>query len=90
MIQVSCGSKSSLCLAITKNGIVRLTSTPPLDSAKYKTDKKVTDPEIIKILEQPLSKSSAGKNKNKKKKKKPSKKAAAGGDEDEDESSSEE
>lgn len=46
-----------------------------MDLSKLKTDKKITDEEVLKILEQPLSRNT-GKNKNKKKKK-PSKKAAA-------------
>jgi hypothetical protein len=53
-----------------------------LDVAKYKTENKITDEEILKILEQPVSKSSASKNKNKKKKKKP----AAKKDDSEDDS----
>ena len=54
---------------------------------KYKTDKKITDPEILKILEEPLAKSTKAKGKNKKKKKKPAKKEA---DPDEEDSSSDE
>ena len=76
-----------MLLVITKNGLIRLTSPPPPDPEKYKTDKKITDPEILEILEQPLSKSTGSKNKNKKKKKKPAKRAA---DEDDEDSSSEE
>jgi hypothetical protein len=59
-----------------------------LDTSKYKTDKKITDEEVLKILEQPIGKT-ATKNKNRKKKKKPAKKAAAEED-DEEESSDEE
>lgn len=55
--------------------------------SEFTTDKKITDPEILKILERPLAKSTGAKGKNKKKKKKPAKKAA---DEDDDASSSEE
>lgn len=69
--------------AITKNGVTRLSAPPTPDLAKFKTDKKITDEEILQILEQPTSKNSS-KSKNKKKKKsakKPS--AAAGGDEEE-------
>lgn len=68
----------------------RLAKPPPLDVAKYKTDKKITDEEILKILEQPIGNPS--KNKNKKKKKKPAKKAAAAGAaaEEEEESDDEE
>ncbi|EGS20506.1 putative curved DNA-binding protein [Thermochaetoides thermophila DSM 1495] len=75
-------------IAITKNGITRIGGPPAWDLSKFKTDKKIEDEEILKILEQPLSKN-AGKNKNKKKKKK-AKKAAAKPDEGEEESSDEE
>jgi hypothetical protein len=51
-----------------------------------KSDNKITDEEILQILEKPLSKSTGSKSKNKKKKKKPAKKAAS----DEEESSSDE
>ncbi|KAI1261149.1 peptidase M24, structural domain-containing protein [Xylariaceae sp. FL1019] len=61
-------------LAITKNGITKLGAAPALDVSKYQTDKKITDEEILKILEQPLAKNK-GKSKNKKKK---TKKAADG------------
>lgn len=74
-------------LAITKNGITRLAAPPTLDLSKYKTDKKITDEEILKLLEQPISKASSSKSKNKKKKKKAAKKAED--DEDEEESSDE-
>jgi curved DNA binding protein len=73
-------------VAITKNGMTRLAAPPSGDLSLFKTDKKITDEEILKILEQPLSKGAGSKNKNKKKKKKPAKKA----DEDEEESSDEE
>ena len=53
-------------IAVTKNGITRLSAPPTPDLTKFKTDKKITDEEILKILEQPLAKES--KNKNKKKK----------------------
>ncbi|KAK3207923.1 hypothetical protein GRF29_96g843318 [Pseudopithomyces chartarum] len=71
-------------VAVTKNGITRLAQPAAIDVSKYKTDKKITDEEILKILEQPIGKTS---NKNKKKKKKPAKKAAAtaGAEESEDE-----
>jgi len=68
-------------VALTKNGIARLSAPPTPDLTKFKTDKKITDEEILKILEQPLAKN-ATKSKNKKKKK-PAKKAAAGGDDEE-------
>jgi hypothetical protein len=66
-----------------------LAQPPALDISKYKTDKKITDEEILKILEQPIGKT-ASKNKNRKKKKKPAKKAAAAGAEEEEESDDEE
>ncbi|KAL9104980.1 MAG: hypothetical protein Q9163_000152 [Psora crenata] len=75
-------------IAITKNGLVRLAAPPAPDMARYKTDKKITDQEILKILEQPLARSTGAKGKNKKKKKKPAKKAIE--QDDDDESSSEE
>jgi hypothetical protein len=62
--------------AITKNGMQRLAQPPALDLEKYKSDKKIEDEEILKILEQPIGKTSA--KKNKKKKKKPAKKATDG------------
>ena len=49
--------------AITKKGLTKLAEPPAFDVSKYKSDKKITDEEILKILEQPLSKE------NKKKKK---------------------
>ena len=59
-----------------------------MDLTKFKTDKKITDEEILKILEQPLSRN-AGKSKSKsKKKKKPAKKAAAAKDDDDDDEES--
>lgn len=76
-------------IAITKNGITRIAAPPALDISKYKTEKKITDEEILKILEQPIGKTST-KNKNRKKKKKSAKKAAAEADDDDEESSDEE
>ncbi|KAL9598957.1 MAG: hypothetical protein Q9219_004140 [cf. Caloplaca sp. 3 TL-2023] len=73
-------------IAITKNGLVRLGAPPPLDVSKYKTEKKISDDQILKILEQPTARSTGAKGKNKKKKKKAAKKMA----EDDEESSSEE
>ncbi|MCJ1240666.1 Curved DNA-binding protein (42 kDa protein) [Varicellaria rhodocarpa] len=73
-------------IAITKNGLVKLSAPPSLDLSQYKTDKKITDEEVLKILEQPLAKSTGAKSKSKKKKKKPAKRAA----EEEEESSSDE
>jgi len=49
--------------AITKKGIIRLAEPPAFDVSKYKSEKKITDEEILKILEEPLAKE------NKKKKK---------------------
>jgi hypothetical protein len=80
---------ANLCTAVTKNGITRLAAPPALDVSKYKTDKKITDEEILKILEQPIGKTSTAK-KNKKKKKKPKKAAAAPAAGEEEESSDEE
>ena len=69
--------------------MTRLSTPPPLDLSKYQTDKKITDEEILKILEQPTAKSTGAKGKNKKKKKKPAKKVVEEED-DEDDGSSEE
>ncbi|KAI0480654.1 Creatinase/aminopeptidase [Xylariaceae sp. FL0804] len=74
-------------LAITKNGITKLGAPPALDVSKFKSDKKITDEEVLKILEQPLAKNK-GKSKNKKKKK-PAKKAAKADEESEDDSDDE-
>ena len=54
--------------------MTRLGAPPTLDLDKVRSDKKITDEEILKILEQPLARSTGAK-KNKKKKKKPAKKA---------------
>nr|XP_036578212.1 curved dna-binding protein (42 kda protein) [Colletotrichum truncatum]KAF6785413.1 curved dna-binding protein (42 kda protein) [Colletotrichum truncatum] len=72
-------------IAITKNGITKLGAPPALDLSKVKSDKKIEDEEILKILEQPLARNTGSKSKNKKKKKKPAKKAAAGEEEESDE-----
>jgi hypothetical protein len=48
--------------------------------SKFKTDKKITDEEVLEILKQPLAKETKSKNK---KKKKPAKKAAAADDDEE-------
>lgn len=72
--------------AITKNGLQRLAAPPTPDLSKIKSDKKITDEEVLKILEQPLAKESKSKNK---KKKKPAKKAAAGDDDDDEDSDDE-
>lgn len=59
---------------------------PTPDLSKFKTDKKITDEEILKILEQPINKNSGSKPKSKKKKKakKPAAATAAAGDDDDD------
>ena len=62
--------------AITKHGLVRLAAPSSPDLEQYHTDKKITDEEILKILERPVARSTGAKSKNKKKKKKPAKKAA--------------
>lgn len=72
-------------LAITKNGVIRLSAPPALDTSKYQTERKITDEEILRILEQPVT---SAKSKNKKKKKKPVKKAVEE-DQEEEESSDE-
>ncbi|KAI5922232.1 peptidase M24, structural domain-containing protein [Camillea tinctor] len=75
-------------IAITKNGITKFGAPPALDLSKYQTDKKITDEEVLKILEQPISKNK-GKSKNKKKKK-PAKKAAKPQEGEEEESEGDE
>ena len=62
-----------------------MSAPPALDTSKYQTEKKITDEEILSILEQPVA---SAKSKNKKKKKKPVKKAVE--EEDEEEESSDE
>lgn len=69
-------------LALTRNGLARLSAPPTLDISKYRTEKKITDEEILKILQQPVARSTGAKAKNKKKKKKPAKKTAEEDDED--------
>ncbi|RKF54401.1 putative phd-finger domain-containing protein [Golovinomyces cichoracearum] len=66
-------------IAITKNGLQKLASPPQLDISKFKTEKKITDEEILKILDLPLVKESKLKNKTKKKS---IKKITATGDEE--------
>ncbi|KAH8673650.1 peptidase M24, structural domain-containing protein [Xylariales sp. PMI_506] len=75
-------------VAITKNGVTKLGGPPTLDLSKFQSDKKITDEEVLKILEQPLARNK-GKSKNKKKKK-PAKKAAKKDDEESDEESDDE
>jgi len=69
-------------IAITKNGIQRVAAPPAPDLSKLKTDKKITDSEILEILETPTSKVSTNKNKSKKKKKKPVAKKVESEDDD--------
>ena len=55
-----------------------MSAPPALDLENIKSDKKIEDEEILRILEQPIAKSTGSKgSKNKKKKKKPAQKAAA-------------
>lgn len=70
--------------------MIRLAAPPPLDLSKYQTDKKITDEEILKILEQPTARSTGAKSRNKKKKKKPAKKVVEEEEDDDDDESSEE
>lgn len=59
-------------------------SAPPApDMSKWHTEKKITDGEILKILEQPIARSTGAKGKNKKKKKKSATKKTVEGDEEE-------
>ena len=53
---------------------MRLSAPPTPDLSRFKTEKKITDQEILSILERPISKSTGAKSKSKKKKKKPTKK----------------
>lgn len=62
--------------------MVRLAAPPAPDGAKYKTDKKIADEEVLKILEQPTAKATGAKGKNKKKKKKATKKTPEDGEEE--------
>jgi len=54
---------------LTKHGVTKLAAPPALDLEKYTSDKKITDEEILKILELPINKPTHNKPKNKKKKK---------------------
>ena len=76
--------------AITKNGMQILAGPPKPNLDRFKTDNKITDEEVLKILELPLARNTGSKGKNKKKKKKPSKKSTQNGAAEEDEESSEE
>lgn len=63
--------------------MTKLAAPKPLDPARVKSDKKIEDEEILKILERPLARSTGSKGKKNKKKKKPAKKAEAADEEDE-------
>lgn len=67
---------------ITKNGMQKFAAAPKLDLEKWKSDKKITDEELLKILELPLAKPSSAKSKNKKKKKKKTAKKPAAKEEE--------
>jgi ribosomal protein L12E/L44/L45/RPP1/RPP2 len=77
-------------IVITKNGLTRLGAPPKPDLDSLKTDKKITDEEVLKILEQPLAKQTGAKSKSKKKRKKPAKKPAAAKEEEEEDDDDEE
>jgi hypothetical protein len=53
-------------IAVTKNGTVRLSGPAALDTEKVKSEKKLEDEELLKLIAEPLK---AGKSKSKKKKK---------------------
>jgi len=59
------------------------------DVTKYKTENKITDEEVLKILERPVAKNTGTKSKNKKKKKKTTTKKPAEGAAEEEESDDE-
>ncbi|KAG9245400.1 putative curved DNA-binding protein [Calycina marina] len=91
-----CGDKDNAAvarlfttIAITKNGLQKLAAPPTPDLSKIKSDRKITDEELLKILELPLAKEAKPKSKSSKKKKKPAKKAAAKDDEEEESSDDE-
>ncbi|KAJ5948727.1 hypothetical protein N7454_002034 [Penicillium verhagenii] len=56
-------------VAITKNGLTKLAAPAAIDLEQYKSDKKIEDEEILKILEQPLARSTGNKKSKSKKKK---------------------
>ena len=58
---------SNYSLAITKNGLQKLAAPPTPDLSKIKSDKKITDEEVLEILKQPLAKETKPKSKKKKK-----------------------
>jgi hypothetical protein len=53
-------------IALTKNGTVRLAGPAPLNTDKIKSEKKLEDETLLKLIAEPLK---PGKTKNKKKKK---------------------
>lgn len=53
-------------IAITKNGLQRLAAPPTPDLFRFKSEKKITDEEVLRLLEQPLAKESRPKTKKKK------------------------
>ncbi|EPS38172.1 hypothetical protein H072_8066 [Dactylellina haptotyla CBS 200.50] len=59
-------SKDFSVVAITKKGLSIISAPPAIDLEKIKSDKKITDEEILKLLEMPIG---APKKANKKKKK---------------------
>lgn len=82
-------------VVITKNGLTRISAPTAIDISKYEKKSKITDEEVLKILELPLLRStgSKGKNKKKKKKQKPAAQkpaATAASEEDSEDDSSEE
>ncbi|KAF2862280.1 Creatinase/aminopeptidase [Piedraia hortae CBS 480.64] len=76
-------------VGITKNGIQRLAAPPAFNLSDYQSDKKITDEEILSILEQPLANPTKTKPKNKKKKKKSAKKQDTKAEDEDDEDESE-
>ena len=62
-------------IALTKNGTIRLSGPAALDTEKVKSEKKLEDEELLKVIAEPLK---AGKSKNKKKKATSEEKAAEG------------
>merc|ERR1711939_620736 len=77
-------------IAITKNGLQKLAGPPQPNLEMFKSDKKITDEEILKILEQPLAKPSSNKTKKSKSAKKAAAAAAKPAQGEEEESSEEE
>lgn len=53
-------------IALTKNGTVRLAGPVPLNTDRVKSEKKLEDETMLKLIAEPLK---PGKSKNKKKKK---------------------